>query len=103
MIATWVPENELFNFTKRHLLKSLTLKDVNLTSDSWKSFFSRARGVKQRPYIICQGILPRENEEGWRLEDSKSQRLLDWFLRHANFPWPFLDPDNDIFTFSLQA
>ncbi|KAK3312478.1 hypothetical protein B0H66DRAFT_399352 [Apodospora peruviana] len=101
IIGTWVPEDELFNFIKRHPLKRLTLKDVNLTSGSWKSFFSRARGLKQRPNIICQGILPRENEEGWRLEDYKSQRLLDWFLTHANFPWPFSDPDNDIFTFSL--
>jgi hypothetical protein len=103
IIGTWVPENELFNFIERHPLKRLTLKDVNLTSGSWESFFSRARGLKPRPNIICQGILPRENEEGWRLEDYKSQRLLDWFLTHANFPWPFSDPDNDIPTFSLQA
>ncbi|KAK3312468.1 hypothetical protein B0H66DRAFT_633205 [Apodospora peruviana] len=103
IIGTWLPENELFNFIERHPLKRLALKDVNLTSGSWKSFFSRARGLKRRPNIICQDILPRKSEEGWRLEDYKSQRLLDWFLTHSNFPWPFPDPDNDIPIFSLQA
>jgi len=96
IMGTWVPENELFGFTKRHALKRLTLKSVRLTSGSWKSFFSRARELKPRPNIICQGILPSKGEE-----DLKSQRLLDRFLTHAEAPWPFSDLNDDIPTLSL--
>lgn len=101
IIGTWVPEDDLFGFTERHPLKRLTLKEVKLTSGSWKSFFSRARELRPRRSIVCQGILPGKNEQGWPIEDFKSQRLLDWFLAHAEFPWPFSDPDDDIPAFSL--
>ena len=101
IIGTWVPENELFGFTERHPLKRLTLKDVRLTSGSWKSFFSRARGLKPRPDILCQGIFHSKDEQGWPMEDFKSQRLLNWFLTNAEFPWPFPELDDDIPTFSL--
>ncbi|KAL2169444.1 hypothetical protein VTG60DRAFT_6073 [Thermothelomyces hinnuleus] len=103
IMGTWVPEDELFGFTERHPLKCLTLKEVTLTSGSWKSFFSRARELKPRPNIVCQGILPNRDSRGWLVEDIKLQRLLDFFLTHAEFPWPFSDPNDDIPTFSLSA
>jgi hypothetical protein len=64
IVGTWVPENELFGFTEQHTLKRLTLKQVKLTSGSWKSFFSRARELKPRPNIIYKGILPTETRRG---------------------------------------
>jgi hypothetical protein len=96
IIGTWVPENELFSFTKRHPLKRLTLKEVTLTSGSWKSFFSRARKLQPRPNIVCHGILHSSDP----IEDAVSQRLLDRFLTNAEIPWPFWDPDDDISIFS---
>jgi hypothetical protein len=103
IISAWVPEDELFGFTERHHpLDCLTLKQVTLTSGSWKSFFSRARELKPRPNIVCEGILPSRNSEGRWIEDFKSQRLLDWFLTNTKRPWPFLDPDDDIPPFSLS-
>ena len=102
IIGASVPENELFNFTKRHPLKRLILKQVTLTGGSWQSFFSRARELKPRPNIVCQGILPSDSQ-GWLfMKDIESQRLLDWFLTHAEFPWPFSDPNDDIPTLSLS-
>jgi hypothetical protein len=98
IIGTWVPENELFSFTKRHPLKRLTLKEVTLTSGSWKSFFSRARKLQPRPDFVCHGILHRSDP----IEDAVSQRLLDRFLTNARVPWPFWDPDDDISIFSLS-
>jgi hypothetical protein len=98
IIGTWVPENELFSFTKRHPLKRLTLKEVTLTSGSWKSFFSRARKLQPRPNIVCHGILHSRDP----IEDAVSQRLLDRFLTNAEIPWPFWDPDDDISIFSLS-
>lgn len=85
----WVPENELLSFTEHHPLVRLTLRQVTLTSGSWKSFFSQVRELKPRPHIVCEGILP-------------SQRLLHYFLTHAEFPWPFLDTEDDIPMFSLS-
>ncbi|KAK4149573.1 hypothetical protein C8A00DRAFT_46831 [Chaetomidium leptoderma] len=102
IIGTWVPENELFSFTKRYPLKRLTLKEVTLTSGSWKPFFNRARELQPRPNIVCHGILYRRDEQGWPIEDAVSQRLLDWFLTNAEIPWPFSDPDDDISIFSLS-
>ncbi|KAK4096876.1 hypothetical protein N658DRAFT_457899 [Parathielavia hyrcaniae] len=102
IIGTWVPEDELFSFTKRHPLKHLTLKEVTLTSGSWKSFFSRARKLQPRPNIVCHGILRRRDEQGWPMEDVVSQRLLNWFLANAEVSWPFSDPDDDISIFSLS-
>jgi hypothetical protein len=102
IIGTWVPENELFGFTEHHPLNRLTLKQVTLTSGSWKSFFSRARELKPRPNFVCEGILPSRNSEGCLIEDFKSQRLLDWFLTHTKRPWPFPDPNDDIPTLSLS-
>ncbi|KAL2168373.1 hypothetical protein VTG60DRAFT_7352 [Thermothelomyces hinnuleus] len=103
IVGTWAPENELFDFMERHPLKRLTLKQVTLTSGSWKSYFSRARDLKPRPNIVCEGILPNRDSEGYFIEDFKSQRLLDWFLTHAEFPWPFSDPNDDIPTLSLSS
>ncbi|KAK4243059.1 hypothetical protein C7999DRAFT_45040 [Corynascus novoguineensis] len=103
IIGTWVPENELFDFTKGHPLKRLALKQVTLTSGSWKSFFSRVRDLKLRLDIICEDILPDRNLEGRFIEDFKSQRLLNWFLTHAEFPWPFSDLNDDIPTLSLSS
>ncbi|KAL2143197.1 hypothetical protein VTI28DRAFT_275 [Corynascus sepedonium] len=103
IVGTWVPENELFDFTKRHPLKRLTLKQVTLTSGCWKSFFSRARDLKPRPDIFCEGILPSRTLDGRVIEDDISQRFLHWFLTHPEFPWPFLDPNDDIPPFSLSS
>ena len=102
IIGTWVPEDELFSFTKRHPLKRLTLKEVTLTRGSWKSFFSRARELQPRPNIVCHGVLHRRGEQGWPMEDVVSQRLLNWFLANTEIPWPFSDPDDDISIFSLS-
>ncbi|KAJ4288321.1 hypothetical protein N0V88_007359 [Collariella sp. IMI 366227] len=102
IIGAWVTENELFGFTERHPLKRLTLKQVTLTSGSWKSFFGQTRERKSRPKIVCQGILHGRDLQGWPLEDFKSQRLLDWFLTDVEVPWPFSDPDDDISIFSLS-
>jgi hypothetical protein len=103
IVDTWVPENELFGFTEQHPLKRLTLKQVKLTSGSWKSFFSRARQLKPRPNIIYKGILPHRDSEGCFIEDFKSQRLLDLFLTDTKRPWPFWDPNDDIPTLSLSS
>jgi hypothetical protein len=92
IIGTWVPEDELFSFTKRHPLKRLTLREVTLTSGSWKSFFSCARELQPRPNIVCHGIFRRRDEQGWPMEDVVSQRLLDWFLANAETPVAFLGP-----------
>lgn len=102
IVGAWVTEDELFGFTERHPLERLTLKQVTLTSGSWKSFFGQARERKSRPKIVCQGILHGKDSQGWPLEDLTSQRLLDWFLTDAGAPWPFSDPDDDIPMFSLS-
>ncbi|KAK4121219.1 hypothetical protein N657DRAFT_665529 [Parathielavia appendiculata] len=87
---------------ERHTLKRLTLKQVTLTDGFWKSFFSKARDLRPRPDILCQGILHKRDSQGWLMEDLESQRLPDRFLTHAEFPWPFSDPDDDISMFSLS-
>ncbi len=92
--GTLVPENELFAFTERHALKRLTLKQITLTSGSWKSFFSRVRKLQPRPSILCFGVLTAKGSPPWHGKDSESQRLLDCFLAHIDFPWPFSDPDD---------
>lgn len=102
IISTWVPEDELFSFTESHPLKRLTLKEVRLTSGSWKSFFSRVRKLQPRPTIVCYDILHGRSEQGWLMEDVVLQRLLDRFLVNAEFPWPFSDPDDNISIFSLS-
>ncbi|KAK4033910.1 hypothetical protein C8A01DRAFT_49576 [Parachaetomium inaequale] len=48
IVGTWVPENELFGFTEHHPLNRLTLK---------------------QPNIVCEGILPSRDSEGYLIED----------------------------------
>ncbi|KAH8878680.1 hypothetical protein GQ53DRAFT_800552 [Thozetella sp. PMI_491] len=100
--GTWVPEDVLFGFTQRHALKHLALKQVTLTSGSWKSFFGRARELKPRPTIVCHGNLAARGSQTWLTADTESQRLLDCFLAHVEFPWPFSDPNDDIPVFALS-
>jgi hypothetical protein len=103
IVGTWVPENELFGFTERHPLKRLTLKQVTLTTGSWKSFFSQVRKLKPRPDIVCRGILNSRDPQGWPMEDTKLQHLLNWYLTDTKRPWPFSDPNDDIPTLSLSS
>ncbi|AEO60991.1 hypothetical protein MYCTH_2130137 [Thermothelomyces thermophilus ATCC 42464] len=101
ILGAWVPENELFDFTERHPLKRLTLKKVKFTRQILESFFSRVRELKPRPNIVCQGVQPSRNSQGGLMGSVESQSLLDSFLAHAEFPWPFSDPNEDIPMFSL--
>lgn len=101
LAATWVLEDELLRFTERHSLRRLSLKQIVMTGGSWKSFFSRIRGRQQRPRIVIRGLF---TVTGSLLASpkSESQRLLDHFLAHKNFPWPFADRDSDVPVFTLS-
>ena len=81
----WTSQEELFSFVERHSLKCLTLRQVTLTSGSWKSFFARIRGLPSCPKIAFFGH-----------EQQQFQGLLDLYLEHDDFPWPFEGQDRDI-------
>ncbi|KAL2194353.1 hypothetical protein P885DRAFT_71419 [Corynascus similis CBS 632.67] len=66
-------------------LQQIHLKQITLTVSSWKSFFSRARNLKPQPGIVRYLLAP-----------------LHWFLTPPEFPWPFLDLNEDIPAFSLS-
>lgn len=85
IVGTWVPENELFGFTEHHPLSRLILKQVTLTSGSWKPFFSRARELKPRPNILCEGILPSRDSEGCLIDRGLQVAAPSGLVSHRHY------------------
>ncbi|KAH8909450.1 hypothetical protein BR93DRAFT_924433 [Coniochaeta sp. PMI_546] len=99
--CTWISEDELLSFIERHNLRRLVLKQIVLTDGSWKSFFNRIRRLQLRPKIVIRGLFTATGSL-LVLPYSESQRLLDHFLKHKDFPWPFADRDGDVPVFRLS-
>lgn len=81
----WASQEELLSFVERHFLKRLILRQITLNSGSWKSFFSRVRGLPFGPKIAFFGHGQQE-----------FQSLLDLYLAHDDFPGPFEGVGDDI-------
>jgi hypothetical protein len=82
----WVSENEFLDFLHRHQVKSLSLRNITLTSGSWKSLFVQLRSNKLN--FRGEGTFLNLYDVSFVL-DIPSLRRIKLFLEGTILEWPF--------------
>jgi hypothetical protein len=87
----WASEDDIFNFYKSHqyAIEQFNLGNMTLIQGSWRSLFTRIRGLNTRGQIAANGELyGRRSRNTLNMTPAALSRLVH-FMQENKAPWPF--------------